>query len=155
MLSRGASNASTRSKSSASANRRRNEPLVKDTIDPETARHDAMTAAQIAMDRASERASTEMRRSSELSRNQSNASGQGVGATPRSQNIRFTDPVELTESDPHYSRRLLLLHICQAVTRILSCRMLTGGSLSMNLASQTAMGPHLHPIANSERQSRC
>ena len=97
MLSRGASDASTgvrRSKSSASVNRRMNGPLVRDTIDPETARQHAMTAAHIAMDRASERASAEMRRSAELSRNQSNASRTGVGATPRSQNIRFCDGVE-------------------------------------------------------------
>jgi hypothetical protein len=97
MLSRGTSDASTRlrrSKSSASVNRRRKEPLVKETVDPETAHRDAMTAAQIAMDRANERASAEMRRSADLSRNQSNASRPGVGATPRSQNIRFTDTVE-------------------------------------------------------------
>jgi hypothetical protein len=97
MLSRGASDASTRlrrSKSSASVNRRRNRPPVKETIDPDTARRDAVTAAYIAMDRASERASAELRRSAELSRNQSNASGKGTGVTPRSQNIRFRDTVE-------------------------------------------------------------
>ncbi len=97
MLSRGASDASSRlrrTKSSASVNRRRNEPLVKDTIDPETARRHAMTAAHIAMDRANERASAEMRRSAELSRKHSNASRTGTGATPRSQNIRFCDVAE-------------------------------------------------------------
>lgn len=98
MLSRGASDASTRlrrSKSSASVNRRRNAPFVRDTIDPETARQHAMTAANIAMDRANERASAEARRSAELSRNQSNASRTATGATPRSQNIRFCGGVEL------------------------------------------------------------
>lgn len=97
MLSRGASSSSTglrRSKSSASVNRRRHEPLAKENIDPETARQHALTAAHIAMGRARERASTEIKRSTELSRSNSNVSRNGVAATPRSQNIRFCDAVE-------------------------------------------------------------
>ncbi|ERF70066.1 hypothetical protein EPUS_00253 [Endocarpon pusillum Z07020] len=98
MLSRGASDASTRlrrAKSSASVNGRRHAPFVRDTIDPEIARQHAMTAANIAMDRANERASAEARRSAELSRNQSNASRTATGATPRSSNVRFCGGVPL------------------------------------------------------------
>jgi hypothetical protein len=93
MLSRGASDASARlrrSKSSTSVKQRRCPPLVQENVDPEKARQHALAAAHIAMDRANERASAEMKRSAELSRNQSNAS-RARGATPRSQNIRFCD----------------------------------------------------------------
>jgi hypothetical protein len=114
-------------------NRRRIAPLVRDTIDAATARRHAMTAAHIAMDRASERASAELRRSAELSRNQSNASRTGTGATPRSQNIRFCDVAK--------SRRPQSILLSKASTAASSINMPASSSYSQ--LSRVGHGPPL------------
>jgi hypothetical protein len=137
MLSRGVSDASTRprrSRSSTSVNRRRTAPLVRDTIDAATARRHAMTAAHIAMDRANERASAELRRPAELTRNQSNASRTGTGATPRSQNIRFCDVAE--------SRRPQSILLSKASTAASSVHMPASSSYSQ--LSRVGNGPPLN-----------
>ncbi len=98
MLSRTGSDASarlTRSKSATSVKQRRKDPIPQESVDPRTARIHAHTAASIAMGRAIERSSDEMRRSAELSRSGSDASRAGKRATNRGQNIHFSGAAEL------------------------------------------------------------
>lgn len=98
MLSRAGSDANTRlrrSKSAASVKKHRTGHSTQEPIDPETARCHALTAANIAMDRAKERSSAEIRRSAELSRHDSNACGADNQDAHRGQNVYFSGAAEL------------------------------------------------------------
>jgi hypothetical protein len=98
MLSRAGSDASThlrRTKSAISVKKRRREPLTHERAHPETARIHALTAAHIAIGRANERASIEMRRSAELARCNGNDGKSGNLAKSRSQTLNFSPASEL------------------------------------------------------------
>ena len=98
MLSRAGSDASAhlrRTRSTTSVKQRRHQPLIREPVDPKTARTHAVTAAHIAMGRANERASIEMRRSAELAKCDSNASMSANRTTARSQPLHFSPASEL------------------------------------------------------------
>lgn len=109
-------------------------------MDPDTARFHALTAAHVAVDRANERASTEMKRSAELSRNQSSASRIGTEATPRSQNIRFGDMI-----DPHRYRSALQSKASSAASSVYM-----PGSTSYSHLSKVGNGPPLNEFGVAE-----
>jgi hypothetical protein len=98
MLSRAGSDARTplrRTKSAISVKQRGHQLLTHKTVSPETARIHALTAAHIAVGRANERASIEMRRSAELARCDGNAGRSGNLAKSRSQTLHFSPASEL------------------------------------------------------------
>ncbi|KAL9108971.1 MAG: hypothetical protein Q9227_006367 [Pyrenula ochraceoflavens] len=98
MLSRRNSDTETRlrrARSSASVNRRRSIHSISESIDPETSQQHALVAAQIAMERAHGRASTEMGRPHSLSRADSHASRCSARNTPRGAGVRLAETSEL------------------------------------------------------------
>jgi hypothetical protein len=95
MLSRAGSDASAhlrRTKSAASVKQRR---IEQDPVDPDTARIHAVTAAHIAMGRATERTSIEMRRSADLAKCDGNTNRPSNRPTVRSQTLLFSPASEL------------------------------------------------------------
>src|SRR5271154_4006244 len=97
MLSRAGSDASAhlrRTKSAASVKQRRIEQLTQDPVNPDTACIHAVTAAHIAMDRATERTSIEMRRSADLAKCDGNTNRPSNRPTARSQTL-FSPASEL------------------------------------------------------------
>ena len=98
MLSRAGNDASAhlrRTKSATSVKQRRHQPLIREPVDPKTARTHAVTAAHVAMGRANERASIEMRRSAELAKCDGNAGMSANRPTARSQPLHFSPASEL------------------------------------------------------------
>lgn len=84
-----------RTKSVASVKQRRVEQLTQDPVNPDTARIHAVTAAHIAMGRATERTSIEMRRSADLAKCDGSANRPSIRPTARSQTILFSPASEL------------------------------------------------------------
>jgi hypothetical protein len=98
MLSRAGSDAGShlrRTKSAASVKQRRIEQLTQDPVNPDTACIHAVTAAHIAMDRATERTSIEMRRSADLAKCDGNTNRPSNRPTARSQTLLFSPACEL------------------------------------------------------------
>jgi len=98
MLSRAGSDAGAhlrRTKSAASVKQRRIEQLTQDSVNPDTARIHAVTAAHIAMGRATERTSIEMRRSADLAKCDSNTNKPSNHPTAQSQPLLFSPASEL------------------------------------------------------------
>lgn len=83
-----------RSNSSASISRR-NAFLVPESVDPQIARHHAVTAANVAMGRAQERVSADLRRSTELSRANSFKGRDQSTTSPPQHVIRLSSAAEL------------------------------------------------------------
>src|SRR5271168_2113049 len=83
-----------RTKSVASVKQRRVEQLTQDPVNPDTARTHAITAAHIAMGRATERTSIEMRRSADLAKCDGNTNRPSNRPTARSQTL-FSPASEL------------------------------------------------------------
>lgn len=111
MLSRGNSTASTRlrrAKSTSSIQPRQAILLESGPIDPETARHHALTAAHIAFDRAQERAPT-------LRQVEYDSSGREINSNPdpelnRKQSVRFTGAAAVPTRQRSITRREALAH---------------------------------------------
>ena len=98
MLSRAGSDASAhlrRTKSAASVKQRRIEQLTQDSVNPNTARIHAVTAAHIAMGRATQRTSIEMRRSADLAKCDGNTNKPSNHPTARSQTLLLSPASEL------------------------------------------------------------
>lgn len=104
MLSRSTSSSSNplrRTKSSTSVKsfrRQGHAPPVPDSIDPETARFHALTAASVAMQRAGQRSSMESRVSSEVPPGTAIDHGGPYDLHPRTRSIRFSDESSRTAS---------------------------------------------------------
>ena len=110
MLSRGTSNASSRlkrAKSSASVKARATAPETA-PIDPEIARHHAVTAANIAFDRARvrARASSDSQEASHEGYRNSSTNERELKALRRQQSVRFTGPNGAPTHQPRFTRRI-------------------------------------------------
>src|SRR5437868_15119770 len=97
MLSRAGSDASAHLKrtKSASVKQRRIERLTQDPVNPDTARIHAVTAAHIAMGRATERTSIEMRRSADLAKCDANTNRPSNHPTARHQTLLLSPASKL------------------------------------------------------------
>jgi hypothetical protein len=84
-----------RTKSVASVKQQRIEQLTQDPVNLDTAHIHAVTAAHIAMSRATERKSIEMKRSADLAKCDGNADRPNIRPTARSQTILFSPASEL------------------------------------------------------------